>query len=227
MLDLDDVDGDDHYALFPSQPAGGYGGQDHFMRDTSAAAGHLQYMGANPAVDARVPQQYPFVPSAMHTENSRRLLETPSTTSHQETAPMPRGGSVDDTGTYSCTYHGCKLRFDTQKDLQTHKREGHRAAGAARRGERRENQQTQHGPHVCNRINPSTNKVCGSKFSRPYDLTRHEDTIHNASKMKLRCRICPEEKLFSRRDALNRHFKVCHEELYETEFPRRRRANRS
>jgi len=225
MLELDDVDGDDHYAMFPSQPAGGYGGQDQFMRDSSATPGHPQYMGANPSLDVRMPQQYPFVPSPMHAENAMHMLESPSTTSHHETVPASTG-TVEDGGTYSCTYHGCRLRFDTQKDLQTHKREGHRAAGVARRGDRRENQQTQHGPHICNRINPSTNKICGSKFSRPYDLTRHEDTIHNASKKKLRCRICPEEKLFSRRDALNRHFKVCHEELYDTEFPRRRRANR-
>lgn len=35
------------------------------------------------------------------------------------------------------------------------------------------------GPHHCNWINPSTGKPCTSIFSRPYDLTPHEDTIHN------------------------------------------------
>jgi hypothetical protein len=224
MIELDDVDGDNHYALFPTQPTGGYGGQHEFMRDASDAGGHLQYIAGNPT--ARVPQQYPFVPSPIHTENTRRLQESPSGTPRQATGSLS-AGLVDDGGTYSCTYHGCKLRFNTQQNLQNHKREGHRAAGVSRRGDRGQNHQHQHGPHICNRINPSTNKVCGSKFSRPYDLTRHEDTIHNASKKKLRCRICPEEKLFSRRDALNRHFKVCHEELYDIEFPRRRRVPRS
>lgn len=225
MLELDQVDGDDHYDLFPSQPVAGYGAQHDFMRDSTSAGTHVPFMTANAGADLRVPQQYPFIPSPMHADNPRRLV-SPTEASHQDTA-APETEAHDDGGTYSCTYHGCKLRFQTQKDLQTHKREGHRAAGVSRRGDRNQNQQSQHGPHICNRINPSTNKVCGSKFSRPYDLTRHEDTIHNANKKKLRCRVCPEEKLFSRRDALNRHFKVCHEDLYETEFPRRRRANRT
>lgn len=36
-----------------------------------------------------------------------------------------------DTGTYTCTYHGCTLRFDTPTRLQRHKREGHRSSSAA------------------------------------------------------------------------------------------------
>lgn len=72
---------------------------------------------------------------------------------------------------------------------------------------------SQAGPHKCSRINPSTNKPCNTIFSRPYDLTRHEDTIHNGRKQKVRCPMCREEKTFSRNDALTRHMRVVHPEV--------------
>ncbi|TKA76206.1 hypothetical protein B0A55_06593 [Friedmanniomyces simplex] len=72
---------------------------------------------------------------------------------------------------------------------------------------------SQSGPHKCSRINPSTNKPCNTIFSRPYDLTRHEDTIHNGRKQKVRCPMCREEKTFSRTDALTRHMRVVHPEV--------------
>ena len=118
-----------------------------------------------------------------------------------------------DTGTYTCTYHGCSQRFETPQRLQKHKREGHRQ-GTPSSGS--ENRNTQAGPHKCERINPTTGKPCNSVFSRPYDLTRHEDTIHNARKQKVRCTICTEEKTFSRSDALTRHMRVVHPDV---EFP--------
>ena len=72
---------------------------------------------------------------------------------------------------------------------------------------------SQTGPHKCTRINPSTGKPCNTIFSRPYDLTRHEDTIHNRQKVKVRCQYCREEKTFSRNDALTRHMRVVHPEV--------------
>jgi hypothetical protein len=135
-----------------------------------------------------------------------------------------------DSGTYSCTYHGCAQRFETPQKLQKHKREGHRNANAttiastmtsAAIAERN----SQAGPHKCERINPTTGKPCNTIFSRPYDLTRHEDTIHNARKQKVRCALCVEEKTFSRNDALTRHMRVVHPEI---DFPgkhRRRGGN--
>lgn len=72
---------------------------------------------------------------------------------------------------------------------------------------------SQAGPHKCTRINPSTGKPCNTIFSRPYDLTRHEDTIHNNRKHKVRCEYCREEKTFSRNDALTRHMRVVHPEV--------------
>ncbi|KAI9761576.1 MAG: hypothetical protein M4579_000968 [Chaenotheca gracillima] len=132
-----------------------------------------------------------------------------------------------DSGTYTCTYHGCPLRFETPAKLQKHKREGHRQGTPAQRTSplpprasvspsrsvSPSLRNTQAGPHKCERINPSTGKPCNTIFSRPYDLTRHEDTIHNARKLKVRCQYCTEEKTFSRNDALTRHMRVVHPEM--------------
>ncbi|CAK7567969.1 MAG: hypothetical protein SEPTF4163_005947 [Sporothrix epigloea] len=138
--------------------------------------------------------------------------------------PVPgsqRPGIVNnDGGTYTCTYHGCTQRFETPSLLQKHKREGHRqvsSLASTRHPDSSNTPQTllnsQAGPHRCERINPSTGKPCNTVFSRPYDLTRHEDTIHNGRKQKVRCSLCSEEKTFSRADALTRHFRVCHPEV--------------
>lgn len=69
------------------------------------------------------------------------------------------------------------------------------------------------GPHRCDWIVPSTGQVCGTIFSRPYDLVRHQDTIHRAKKLEFRCEICiaaGTNKIFSRNDALVRHMRHVH-----------------
>lgn len=151
------------------------------------------------------------------------------------------------TGTYTCTYHGCTQRFESQPALQRHKREYHRSQAQTHKDSGIESaaasvspsspgtrttespapsdgddsgmtsaallaRNSQAGPHKCTRVNPSTGKPCNTVFSRPYDLTRHEDTIHNNRKMKVRCPHCREEKTFSRNDALTRHMRVVHPE---------------
>jgi hypothetical protein len=120
-----------------------------------------------------------------------------------------------DAGTYTCTYHGCTLRFESPSKLQRHKREAHRQTTPGGHLITRDTslRNSQAGPHKCERVNPSTGKPCNSIFSRPYDLTRHEDTIHNARKLKVRCHLCTEEKTFSRNDALTRHMRVVHPEV--------------
>lgn len=131
--------------------------------------------------------------------------------------------SAADSGTYSCTYHGCSQRFETPQKLQKHKREGHRNAnnlGPSMTSAAILDCNTQAGPHKCERTNPTTGKPCNTIFSRPYDLTRHEDTIHNARKQKVRCALCVEEKTFSRNDALTRHMRVVHPEV---DFPGKHR----
>jgi hypothetical protein len=65
----------------------------------------------------------------------------------------------------------------------------------------------------CSRINPHTGKPCNAVFSRSYDLTRHDDTIHNNFEMRFLCPHCCERKYFSQKDALIRHMRVVHPEM--------------
>lgn len=74
--------------------------------------------------------------------------------------------------------------------------------------------------HQCDLINPSSGQPCNKQFSRPYDLIRHQETIHASKKKIFRCVICEGRynggvgngklKTFSRGDALSRHIKVKH-----------------
>lgn len=164
------------------------------------------------------------------------------------TITRPSGSiSTADTGTYSCTYIGCPQRFPTPALLQKHKKDAHRPApGSATRGGSAAagagvsspavgdrsasptagDAMSQAGPHRCDRINPSTNKPCNTVFSRPYDLTRHEDTIH-ARRPKVHCQYCAargEEKTFSRADALTRHLRVVHPDVEVRGLHGRRRG---
>lgn len=184
----------------------------------------------------QLPQQYPFVPrtpqhSTPATMSSRMSSIEGSVSDFGSEGPVQRPlRTTAEGGTYTCTYHGCTRRFDTPALLQKHKREGHRQVNAlsSLRGPIVQADpslpgsilNSQAGPHKCERINPSTGKPCDTIFSRPYDLTRHEDTIHNARKQKVRCELCTEEKTFSRADALTRHFRVCHPDV---EFPGKHR----
>jgi hypothetical protein len=165
------------------------------------------------------PEQNPEFPAHLTSmESSCSELEPSSQSSDRLQKPAD---TKADSGTYTCTYHGCSQRFETPQKLQKHKREGHRNAAPTSVGvgagtspsmtsaallERN----SQAGPHKCERINPTTNKPCNTIFSRPYDLTRHEDTIHNVRKQKVRCALCVEEKTFSRNDALTRHMVRIH-----------------
>jgi protein RPN4 len=184
----------------------------------------------------QLPQQYPFIsqsrrqlsnisnvaeefPATLVSMDSSSSEYTPETSEIKKPAR-----TAADSGTYTCTYHNCTLRFDTPAKLQRHKREGHRQPAAMIGGDDANDriQNSQAGPHKCERINPSTGNPCNTIFSRPYDLTRHEDTIHNARKQKIRCNLCTEEKTFSRADALTRHYKVVHPEQVLPSKSRRR-----
>jgi len=159
-------------------------------------------------------------------ESSASEAEPPNSQSSDQLLQKPTASGAN-SGTYSCTYHGCSQRFETPQKLQKHKREGHRNAnpGPSMTSAAILERNSQAGPHKCERINPTTGKPCNTVFSRPYDLTRHEDTIHNIRKQKVRCALCVEEKTFSRNDALTRHMRVVHPEV---DFPgkhRRRGGN--
>lgn len=80
---------------------------------------------------------------------------------------------------------------------------------------------TSDGFHQCHLINPATQKPCLKQFSRPYDLVRHQETIHASKKKIYRCTLCEDDfnksgnarlsnKTFSRGDALSRHIRVKH-----------------
>lgn len=200
---------------------------------TTASLGGQTHYAYSPYGQHHVLGKYPFARSteAQQTGLLSRLgpsdaMSTDSTTGgllQQKPAEVGNDG-----GTYTCTYHGCPLRFETPALLQKHKKERHRQGHGLNSNRRPEAGgasllNSQAGPHRCDRINPSTGKPCGTVFSRPYDLTRHEDTIHNVRKTKVRCHLCTEEKTFSRADALTRHFRVCHPEV-EAPGGRRRRA---
>ncbi|KAI9056100.1 hypothetical protein LZ554_001028 [Drepanopeziza brunnea f. sp. 'monogermtubi'] len=204
--------------------------QSNFNFVTPAVTGSIQ----------QIPQQYPFVPASRrqpsNLSNFGEDVGFPSTLTSMESSSSEYTGESDtkkpagtsaDTGTYTCTYHGCTLRFDTPARLQRHKREGHRNSAVIGSGDEggmtsTAQRNSQAGPHKCERINPSTGKPCNTIFSRPYDLTRHEDTIHNARKLKVHCPLCTEEKTFSRNDALTRHMRVVHPEHTELNNSRRR-----
>lgn len=235
LLDFNDNDPTAHdFPLFASQP--GSLEMDSLAKSMvqpnvgqpfmngSQQSEQFDYMAASMGPSMHLPQQYPFISRSGHLNSTSppRLSSSPSSASAGSTPgrlSRPMGVGAD-SGTYTCTYHGCTLRFETPALLQKHKREGHRQAhglvgprGHELGGMTSSMLNSQAGPHRCDRINPSTGKPCSTIFSRPYDLTRHEDTIHNARKQKVRCDLCTEEKTFSRADALTRHYRVCHPDM--------------
>jgi hypothetical protein len=162
------------------------------------------------------PDPTPDFPAHLTSMESSASEAEPQNSQNSNNKPLQKpASSAADTGTYTCTYHGCTQRFETPQKLQKHKREGHRntnptAVGSSMTSAALLERNSQAGPHKCERINPTTGKPCNTIFSRPYDLTRHEDTIHNARKQKVRCALCTEEKTFSRNDALTRHMVRIH-----------------
>ncbi|KAM3471198.1 hypothetical protein MY8738_009425 [Beauveria namnaoensis] len=240
MIEFTGVDGESNFSLFPE----GSNGFDFdayskaMAQDTGSNHVHLtpaqesqgnQRNYDDMSIQNRIPQQYPFVSRAQENKDITpppRLGSSGSSVSETRTdASGNRPTRVGaESGTYTCTYHGCTLRFDTPVQLQKHKREGHRQShnlgGPPDNSLATSILNSQAGPHRCDRINPSTGKPCNTIFSRPYDLTRHEDTIHNERKHKVQCDLCTVEKTFSRADALTRHYRVCHP---EAELPGKQR----
>ncbi|RYO84274.1 hypothetical protein DL763_007532 [Monosporascus cannonballus] len=255
VLDFNDTDDASNFPLFPPQEASAFNNLNSMNNNHDNGAGPQQQsnqpfrsMGsATPVQSAfdfsmpaniQMPRQYPFIPRPQQEHHqqpatpsnsnfSRVSSPGASTPDYGDGSVQKPSGTKADGGTYTCTYHGCTLRFETPALLQKHKREGHRQANALNAlrdspvgGMTSGLLNSQAGPHKCERINPSTGKPCNTIFSRPYDLTRHEDTIHNARKQKVRCDLCTEEKTFSRADALTRHYRVCHPDV---EFPGKHR----
>jgi hypothetical protein len=218
---LDFQDGEDSMPpLFPSSQADFNLGDALSLRRDS---GPMRPMEAFPQYTAPPMSQPQFAFSQQQTRPQSNLLqqapefpslpavESTETPQSQVNIPITEGisrpsNTTSDAGTYTCTYHNCTHRFDSPSRLQRHKREAHRQTTPGGHLISRDTslRNSQAGPHKCERINPSTGKACNSIFSRPYDLTRHEHTIHTAGKQKVRCHICNEDKTFSRNDALTR-----------------------
>jgi hypothetical protein len=210
----------------------------NFSSPSVSNLGGLPFSSQNYRSAATMPttkqEETPDFPAHLTSMDSSASEAPPSSQNSIHTETQKPVSSLADTGTYTCTYHGCTLRFETPQKLQKHKREGHRnpatspvspgasasAASASMTSAAILARNSQAGPHKCERINPTTGKPCNTIFSRPYDLTRHEDTIHNARKQKVRCALCVEEKTFSRSDALTRHMRVVHPEV---DFPGKHR----
>lgn len=200
------------------------------------------YLGTKMASSVDANPDFPAHLTSMESSMSDNVPQVSSQDSMQhDTAHRRPTDTRAATGTYSCHYHGCIQRFDSPANLQKHKREVHKSqqhhrethGSTTMKGESTSPRSTgspppagadlspsalaarnsQAGPHKCSRINPSTGKPCNTIFSRPYDLTRHEDTIHNNRKEKAKCPMCREEKTFSRTDALTRHMRVVHPEV--------------
>ncbi|KAK8086136.1 hypothetical protein PG994_001110 [Apiospora phragmitis] len=247
MLEFNESD-DSNFPLFPPQETNNFH-LDQMAKPTPQQQSHAFSTAPETPLQSafnfsmptsiQVPQQYPFISRP----NQQQATPSVSTFSRMSSAdsngsdmtnlstPQRPAKTTADGGTYTCTYHGCTLRFETPALLQKHKREGHRQANTLHTARAVSTTVSspsvadtllgsQAGPHRCDRINPSTGKPCATVFSRPYDLTRHEDTIHNARKQKVRCNLCTEEKTFSRADALTRHYRVCHPDV---EFPGKHR----
>ncbi|ORY64269.1 uncharacterized protein BCR38DRAFT_210777 [Pseudomassariella vexata] len=241
MLDFNEPADDSNFPLFSAQETNNFDlhqlskSMPQQMQNFQSTTPLQNAFNFNMPTNIQVPQQYPFVARPRQRQQATPSVSTFSRVGSEDTNGSASPGSARrpmrtnaDSGTYTCTYHGCTLRFDTPSMLQKHKREGHRQANALSTarpavtspGVPQTLLNTQAGPHRCDRINPSTGKSCDTVFSRPYDLTRHEDTIHNARKQKVRCDLCTEEKTFSRADALTRHYRVCHPDV---EFPGKHR----
>ena len=150
--------------------------------------------------------QFPAQLTSMESSNSEAPPASSQDSTYNAAAPQRPADTRAGTGTYTCTYHACTQRFDSHANLQKHKRDVHRsqhqrdvsgggtssgtASASPRNSESPERsdstagmtsaalaaRNSQQGPHKCARINPSTGKPCNTIFSRPYDLTRHEDT---------------------------------------------------
>ncbi|KAI1811091.1 hypothetical protein GGS20DRAFT_136930 [Poronia punctata] len=241
VLDFNESECDSSFPLFSPQEISAYSRGTQRNRSAINGAGPQQpvspfqsmpqtpvrssfdfSMSSNPPVahtyhlaPGQNPQQTPSV-SAYSRVSSAEVSSADLSSSDGHVKRPDR--TAADGGTYTCTYHGCTLRFETPALLQKHKREGHRQTNVLNYlrdpvASVNSAANSQAGPHRCDRINPSTGKPCNTVFSRPYDLTRHEDTIHNARKKKVKCDLCTEEKTFSRADALTRHYRVCHPDV--------------
>lgn len=159
---------------------------------------------------------FPSAPSATDTQQQQPAFEQQQQAKKHLTNPLEPEKPAKlnaNSGTYTCTYHGCTLRFDTRKQFKVHKKQRHRKSASIDGGLR----DSQAGPHKCKQ------KLCNTIFSRSYDLTRHEETVHSACKKEIKCEFCI--LTMSRNDSLTRHMRSKHpkEHIDRNQLKRKRR----
>lgn len=60
-------------------------------------------------------------------------------------------------------------------------------------------------------------KLCLRRFSRKYELIRHQETVHSKKKKLFKCYVCVKQnpgvgpRIFTRHDTLAKHIRVNHE----------------
>jgi hypothetical protein len=108
-------------------------------------------LSSNGATDYPPQTSYPQSPV------SSQIFAASSTESSSSNSDMKKpSGSNAEGGTYTCTYHGCTVRFETRAKLQKHKREAHRQSTRLDGG----TPVSQAGPHKCTRISLQTGRPC-------------------------------------------------------------------
>lgn len=150
--------------------------------------------------------QYQQYPDHTGSTQPQQAMQQQDQNGNLSKPTIPKGSS----GPYACNVGACTQRFSSAAKLAKHKKDVHKNPSSHGMTSGHIPRSHQPGPHKCTRINPTTGKPCNTIFSRPYDLTRHEDTIHNTNREKARCELCNDDKTFSRADALTRHKKVKH-----------------
>lgn len=162
--------------------------------------------------------------ASMETTKSEESDQMESSTDSGAERPSDTSAS---SARYTCPFKYpdgtyCHERFDDSAQLARHKKEHTRSSGIGK-DDPCAPKMSQAGPHFCQRLNPNGER-CGKEFTRPYDLTRHEETLHGNRK-KVRCPHCSDERLFSRGDALTRHLRVVHANLPQVAGKQRRRRS--
>jgi hypothetical protein len=130
ILDFPESEDNRNFPLFTSE---GHDFADQFTKAMMPQPVHgipashdsqVAYLNTNmPSVSGlQVPQQYPFVAQSP-SDTPPRLSSGPSSTGSNGSTPIRLGRPVStsaDGGTYTCTYHGCTLRFETPALLEKH-----------------------------------------------------------------------------------------------------------
>ena len=194
-----------HISARYTPPAAGVLREKSLPEATASMRGSQEFV---PVFPARLPSMESTLPSLENKPASDSLKSTNDRFSSADSEVQRPARTNADTGTYTCICHGCAQRFKTPANLRKHKRDSH--SQSTPKSATTSDMHTQAEPQKCERVNPLTGNPCNIIFSRGYDLTRQEDSIHNPTRQKIACHLCVESKTFSRNDALNRHMRVVH-----------------